>query len=143
MTRNAWGVGLRPAAGLLLSALLGLAGCGGPSTGVVSGHITFKGEPVSFGTVAFIGQDGHTDSGQLQPDGGYTVARAPAVITVQTYPIPPMMRPPDKADAAPVRTPAGAIRYVPIPPRYSDDKTSDLRYTVKPGPQTFDVELKP
>ena len=148
MTRKTSGVGWRhAAAGMLLGALLGLAGCGAPRTGRVTGHVTFKGQPVSFGTVAFVGQqDGHVDSAQLQPDGSYTVPRGPvgpAVVTVQTSAIPPMMRPPDKADAGPVRTPAGDIRYVPIPKRYSDAGTSDLHHTVQPGAQTYDIDLKP
>ena len=44
--------------------------------------------------------------------------------------------------------PAGSVKlpslkYVRIPSRYADDKKSGLTYTVQPGAQTHDVELKP
>jgi hypothetical protein len=45
-----------------------------------------------------------------------------------------------------VKPPAGgdtANRYVPIPSRYRKLGESGLRYTVRNGSQTFDINLQP
>jgi hypothetical protein len=52
--------------------------------------------------------------------------------------------PPAPADGPPksgedVRQPSG--RYLPIPPKYYDAETSGLKFTIKGGEQTLDIEL--
>src|SRR5436190_23943856 len=101
------------AAGLLLAAL---AGCsGGVKTAVVQGSVSIDGTPITFGTVAFVGEDGRADSAMIQPDGTYTAKKVPlgeVVITVVTYPLPPQVRPPDAPPMTePTRT--GQARFVP------------------------------
>jgi hypothetical protein len=129
---------------VLIAVLVGAVGCGKP-TGTVSGKVTFKGQPVSFGTIALLSEDGQVVSAMLEPDGGYTVGKVPvgpARITVQSMPPPPPIRPLD--DKMGEKMPAmGERKFVPIPKRYLDAEKGGLTYTVKEGPQTPDLDLQP
>src|SRR5205823_12586516 len=55
-----------------------LAGCGGggPKTALVRGTVTYKGKPVPNGTVTFIPASGHHATGDIRPDGSYTLTRS-------------------------------------------------------------------
>jgi hypothetical protein len=124
----------------LVGMLVATAGCG-DSSGTVSGTVTLDGDAITFGNVVFHGE-GRVAQANIQPEGTYTATRVPlgeVVVTVQTYPLPPQVRPPD-APLEKTQTP-GKARYVPIPPNYADSKLSPLRYTVAPGAQTHDIKL--
>lgn len=124
--------------------VLVLCGCGGPRTAPVSGQVIQDGVPVGFGTIGFLSEeDGRATSGMLRPDGTYRVPDAPVgpvIITVQTYPLPPQVQPPDAP--APAVVPPTQPRYVPIAEHYADASTSDLRYKVEPRPQTHNITLR-
>jgi len=59
----------------MTTALLVLAGCGprGAATAIVRGKVTYKGKPVPNGTVNFIPTKGPSATGEIQPDGSYTL----------------------------------------------------------------------
>src|SRR5215467_11553492 len=79
---------------VLLLLLPVLAGCGGKRTGFVTGKVTFKGQPVTSGSVTFYGEDGRVDSGQLSIEGNYTIAQAPrGVVKVTVVPAQPRSAP--------------------------------------------------
>lgn len=129
-------------AGFSLSLLL-LNSCGGRPTGVVSGEITYKDQPLSLGTVAMIAEDGTVASGMIN-DGRYNIENVPVgpvKITVHVYPPSPMMAPPTGPVAGSKQKPL--LVFVPIPDRYADASRSGLTYTVVKGPQTHDVALGP
>ncbi len=63
------------ATGVAASVLVLVGGCGKPSTGEVSGKVTFRGEPVNSGTIAFIGDDGRVTSAMIE--GGSYHAKVP------------------------------------------------------------------
>ena len=82
-----------PMPALALSALLigSSPGCGGksqfPETLPVSGKVTYKGQPVTKGTVTFQSDTGQPATGEIQPDGTYRLStfaekdgRSPAII---------------------------------------------------------------
>jgi hypothetical protein len=122
--------------------LMATVGCG-PSTATVAGKVTFQGEPITIGTIAFIGPSGKVASATIQ-DGAYTVAdveTGAATVTVTSHEPSPMMHPPTGPD--PSAPPPPPLKYVPIPERYSNPKRSGETYTVLPGKQTYDVVLKP
>lgn len=125
--------------------LLAFAGCDGGKTAVVRGSVTIDREQITFGTVSFVGADGRVDQAMIQPDGTYTMKKAPVgdvVITVQTYPLPPQVEAPDaKGKGGKPSAAMGGARFVPIPPRYGDSKQSPLKYTVQSGDQTHDLTL--
>jgi hemoglobin len=95
--------------------------------GTVSGKVTYKGKPLPAGTVAFHSKDGKAISTKLSEDGTYAAEKVPAGeynLAVET----------DSAKGSP--------KYVAIPAKYADPKTSGLTYTVKKGKQQFDIALE-
>lgn len=135
----------------VLLALLAALGCGGSAT--VSGKVTYKGEPLPWGSVVIYGADGKVESGRISPDGAYAVHKAPvgdvkmAVIVSDPSPRKASemqlgagakkrtMRPPGIPDVP-------AIKFVPIPDRYKEPDQSGLNFTLKSGAQTIDLDLK-
>src|SRR4051812_8298678 len=131
---------MRALSAVALAAVLLLAGCAG-RTGDVSGQVTLDGERVNFGTVAIQSANGKVASAMIKPDGTYSVtgvAPGDAVVTVQTYPLPPVMGRPDQPGPK-GEAPPPALRYTPIPAVYGESARSPLKLTVKPGSQTFDL----
>jgi hypothetical protein len=71
---------------VLLTAALVLCGCGsnsGLSLGRVQGKVTFKGEPVKYGTVSFIpdsakGTEGPIAMGNIKDDGSFIISTSDA-----------------------------------------------------------------
>jgi hypothetical protein len=144
--------------GILYLAAIGCSG--GPPTGVVTGKVTFNGEPVAHGIVTFYGDDGRVDSSQID-DGNYTVHRAPVgpvKITVTGGGLAPGgMGPPgmkmgkemseklaEKGGAVPEGKAAARLKDPKqIPRKYGAKETSDLTFTVKKGTQSHDIDLKP
>jgi hypothetical protein len=164
------------AAGALASSLLltALAGCG-PSTGTVSGQVTYKGQPVPGAIVMFRPADPATNAvtAVLDADGRYSVVLPVGEVTVSVdnrnleprpvltggvpagIPLPPEVRaklgsgkaapapapdPAVESDDLPARRPSG--RYVLIPEKYYMLETTDLKFTVKGGDQSQDLEMK-
>jgi hypothetical protein len=135
----------RPALGLLaLLVPLGVAGCG--STGQVTGKVTYQGQPLGSGIVAFHWADA-TRTSAIDADGHYTIQKAPlgpARITVETMPPPGGggKKGPQQStvtvDGAPAPPPG---TYVAIPARYKSPEESGLTYTVVRGRQTHDIPL--
>jgi hypothetical protein len=149
--------------------LLGLAGCGqkGPPTGVVSGTVTFKGNPLPEGMITFRHEaDGRADSTAIK-DGNYRCPNAPAgecgVEVVVNIPRAAPAHAPnmekrlrDRLNQAKER---GALNSgggesfempkpekstaVPIPRKYANLKTSGLSFTVQQGQQTHNIDLNP
>jgi hypothetical protein len=129
---------------VLALLLLGVAGCG--STGEVTGKVTYRGQALGSGVVAFHWPDA-TRTSAIDADGRYTIHQAPvgpARVTVETIPPPPAggKKGPQQStvvvDGAPP-PPPGA--YVAIPPRYKSPDESGLTYTVVRGRQTHDIPL--
>jgi hypothetical protein len=103
--------------------------------GTVRGTVTFKGQPLPSGKVSIMSTGGAVCSGDIGPDGRYTVYRVPGgpvKLSVATYPPPP-----------PGPVPTRAPKYIPIPRRYRDFDKSTLTRTVTHGWQVNDIELEP
>ena len=126
----------------------------------VSGKVLFKGKPLPGGRVTFAAIEGgfastrpidengnykinapigdvliSVDNRMLLPRGGAGKGKGPA----QTKGPEHHPKRPDAQEAEPEAS--KGRRYVPIPERYANCDTSGLTYTVKPGPQTHDIEL--
>jgi len=151
--------GLRGWMFLVLLAALCLSGCG-PSTGSVTGIVTYNGSPLMGGTVTFI----HTEKNQsliaeIGEDGTYTIDKipvGPVKIVVETKSLKPPQggrpgssipdyKPPKDAPTSGFTPPdrsEKAKRYVAIPDSYASAETSGLTYTVTAGSQTFEIPLK-
>jgi len=144
-----WNTPPRRAAGAFFLAGLILVSTGckpGEPTGEVNGKVTLNGQAVSSGTVSFIPATGVPVSASIQPDGTYTVRDVPlgeSIITVLDTPAPGTE--PGKTDKPKAGERAPAKKAEPpggsIPPRYSDMKTSGLRFSVEKGSNSFDIPL--
>ncbi len=138
----------------VVSALLGLAGCGWtPATGGVSGTVRFDGKPVATGRMTVLCE------GAGKPvffaditDGAYRIERAPvggARVTVQAFAVQAstgnVPTPPGSAPALPipVNLPRAGRPIAGFPERYLNPDASGLTLEIKSGPQTQDFDLAP
>jgi hypothetical protein len=133
---------LRCLVGIALAAVVvPLAGCGGgPQTAEVKGKVTYKGKAVPNGTITFLPESGPTATGELKPDGTYTLTTfrdgdgaIPGNYTVI------IMAMQDTTSVLPESRSALPPPIVPI--KYTHQTTTDLRAEVKPGKNTFDFDL--
>jgi hypothetical protein len=105
-----------PALGLLVSPA---ALSAQPTTGTVTGKVTYQGKPLVEGTVTFLTRVAKTSS-KIHPDGRYKVSGipvGPAFIRVES-------------------------RGLAVPPSDKPGKSMPLPYTVRPGAQQHDIDLK-
>jgi len=139
--------------------MLMLGGCGGvdkdmPTLAKVSGKVTYKGKPVTPGSVIFTpisgkgGETGQVATGQLESDGSFTLTTfntgdgailGQHSVTVESRggDINALNKP--KAD--------GTIAYVlpkpAVPKKYLNPTSTPLKYTVEPGKDNFfEIEIK-
>ena len=130
---------------LIVAASVFPWGCGGPTDELprqaVSGKVTFKGEPLKSGMIAFQPAEGAaTAGGAAITDGTYAISKAEGLVPGKyqvsitaagpTPELPPGTMPGD-APPAPKE---------PIPKRYNS-KTELSKEVTKDGPNTFDFEL--
>jgi hypothetical protein len=147
---------IRPGGGaFLLAAVCAAAGCGGgPKFCDVKGKVTYDGKPLPGGTVQITDEkDTQMVFGDLNIDGEFKIPRAPAGtvrVVVRTDSVKTLLDPAiakqlqAKGVAAVAPDPKEkGNKYVPIPARYADRSTSDLRLDLKPNTlNEVTVELK-
>lgn len=120
---------------------LALTGCGSGSEATVIGLVTLDGKPLDRGSVSFVPvTSGAGASASIGNDGSYEVqtgaisGMSPGdyVVTVRANgdPIP-------RADGGPP-TPGKPI----TPAKYNSRNTSGLQYTIQPGANEINLELK-
>jgi hypothetical protein len=142
-------------------ALLLLSGCSGTSkNSTVSGKVTYKGQPVTGGTLTLHPTDGKGGSFPpipIKPDGTFMTTDVPAgswQVAIETESIkgmptggynakPPQgQKPPDgAAPKMPEIDTSGQPKYVQIPKKYSDPKTSNLTWDIVKGKNDKTFEL--
>jgi hypothetical protein len=138
----------------LVLAVLLVAGCGTPK-GSISGKVTYKGQPLTSGTVTFLGSDNSVATSPIDAEGNYSIAKVaagPAKITVRpgaAGTMDPRMKgmDPSKMGGAPEgkggeKGGAAPAKVVKIPDKYSDSDKTPLSYTVTAGAQTHDIKLE-
>jgi hypothetical protein len=155
---------LRFRIGLCFALLAGLfAGCtANPNAPArISGIVTYKGNPLPAGSIAFVSDEqGHQYGGPLSPDGSYEVRdlpTGPMIVTVETEYLKPEKKAPDygggkgakmyaervavegKGGAAAAKAPPE--QYVKIPAKYGNSKTSPLTITIESGRQVKNFDL--
>ena len=129
--------------GFVFLAVVGLASCqSGPDMGTVRGKVTFRGKPVTEGTISFVNPNGGT-SGEspLGPDGSYDLQR-PLPVGEYVVMVNPLIH---MVDTSPGKTPPSPEeKPAPnIPEKYRRQTVSPFRADVKKGPNTFDYDMKP
>jgi hypothetical protein len=128
-------------------------GCGG--SGDVSGKITCKGKPVTYGSVTIFAADGIPRYGELGEGGSYKVENVPlgeVKVAVQSpNPFAPIAGEFDKfgkkpavlQQTLPAKPRVAPGKWFPIPTRYENVQDSGLALTVQCGANSFDIDLKP
>jgi hypothetical protein len=124
----------------LAGALLAGCGPGGPRLAPVRGTVTYRGRPVTTGTVTFVpDQPGPAASGEIRPDGTYVLStdgRAGAVPGRHTVMIVSLE---DNAGRLPEeRQPLPALL---VPEKYGNNRRSGLTAEVREGENGIDFHL--
>jgi hypothetical protein len=135
---------------LLTVATLAIATAGcAPTAGSVSGKVAVGGKPVTAGQVSFVAKTGMVYTANIEVDGSYKVDGVPpGEMTVLVIgPPPPKSVPAGRTDAAKkfssaTPTLAATVAGPTVSAKYGDMSTSDLRYTVKSGANSYDPQLK-
>lgn len=155
---------------VFFSCMLVLAlGCGGPGEGAVSGQVLFDGKPLPGGRLTFRPGDPRQNavSAEIDERGNFQAVLPAGEVSIcidnrELEPpprliaaVPPGLSPefqkalasskvsriePPTPAAAAQEQPAG--RYVKIPERYYTIEDSQLKFTVAPGEQRQNIELK-
>jgi hypothetical protein len=110
------GLTLLLAVGLTFTASVARA----DDTGSIEGRVTFKGQPLSEGTIAFHPEKGKPVEAKIDPDGSYKAKQVPVGKMRVTI------------DA----------KKIPIPVRYTKPDTSGLVIEVAKGDSKFDILLQ-
>ncbi|RUL87574.1 hypothetical protein [Tautonia sociabilis] len=137
-----------------------VSGCGGdptkPKLGRVSGSVTYNGAPVTKGVVTFVpsggagAQTGQPATGEIGSDGSFRLTTFESgdgavvgdhVVLVQSVEMDPSI----EGGSMPIPDARGNLPIQPpkhlVPEKYSQTETSPLRFTVKEGSNTFEIEL--
>lgn len=136
--------------GLALLSSVAAAGCGNRKAVAVRGKVTYRGAPLTMGSVVLISEDGQTSArGPIQPDGTYEIDKAPLgkVKAGVSNPPPPGARggqplsgPRNDPETKQARALAG--QYVPTPEKYTDPQKAGLSYDIPSGGRTLDIDLR-
>lgn len=125
----------------------GALGCGGGPT-TVSGKVSYKGAPVTGGSIKFTFDGGKEDSGGIDQRGNYSLqvtSHGKARVSIETESIKgagvDALAPPGGEKLNVPAMPGGEYTYVQIPARYADPGSSNLTVDVKTGTQTKNWEL--
>jgi hypothetical protein len=141
---------------ICFAVLAGVSGCG-EDDGIgrrypVSGKVTYKGEPVTKGTVGFVPMDssGRAANGEIQSDGSYTLTtHAPRDgalpgkyrVSVSAVEVDTSVTKNKPGGMYRVDLLAKAPRKVLVPLKYGDPNQSGLTAEVKPESNTQDFKL--
>jgi len=135
--------------------LLVVSGCG-PAKTEVSGTVRYEGKPLTSGHVLVVDADGMSYTSPISGEGAFTVSGVPVgpvrfAVLVSNMDV----SKPLKREAGERRGKAGFKKRdnsrrdnsVPppkpqLPPRYAAVGTSGLSTTLKPGPNTFDLDMQ-
>jgi hypothetical protein len=127
----------------LAIAAVVVAGCGGndKKTAVVRGTVTYNGKAVPNGTISFIPADGRSATGEIEPDGSYTLTTYRkgdgAILGQHKVVIVAMEKTSNRLPEARNPLPPSII-----PLKYTSLATSDLRADVKDQENTIDFKLE-
>jgi hypothetical protein len=127
--------------------LLLLAGCSQQPPVIVSGTVSYKGQPVSTGQISIIAEDGKSRSDLITAEGNYQVRDAPLGQVTFTITATKLVSEPAKEVATPtgksdgMTLPPQIVEVSLVPLKYNERQTSDLKRTIAPGQQTINLEL--
>jgi hypothetical protein len=116
---------------------LAFAGCSEGAKGTVKGKVTYKEAPVTGYVLNLVWKEkGFAATIPVGDDGSFSLAdpMEPGTYTAYLSPKPPEPQPPG--------TPLKKSSVGKIPAKYADAEKSDLKVTLKGGPNELPLELK-
>jgi len=134
---------------LALASVLSLiwtSGCGDSSgpVGSLSGKVTYKGEPVTEGSIVFFNPEtGAAAEAQLDLDGTYVIETQVGGLPPGTYQV--SISPPEIPDPStpPNTAPSMIPKDMPnVPKKYRRRETSDLTVVIHQGENTYDLDMQ-
>lgn len=135
-------------ASFVLAVSLAVAGCGksGPEFAKVSGSVKISGKPLTAGSVSFISSDPKRNNanGNIGPDGKYTLQTTNPGdgAEVGEYTVIVSGIDPNGLNTAAPGEPVKKMAN-PVPAKYDKPETSDLKFKVQSGTNTYDIDLQP
>jgi len=125
---------------LAILSLILLSGCGADLGATVSGTVFLDGQPIDHGMVVFYPVDrGAVSSAKVGGDGTFELRTASKDgIKPGDYVATVSYR---RGDPEPTMTEAQLDALNIAPKRYREKATSDLRFAVKPGANTFEIKM--
>jgi hypothetical protein len=139
-------------------ASLGCAGGNAQVPAKVSGSISYNGQPIKGGSLAFVTADGVSYGGSIASDGTYSATDLPVgemVVVVDTEGNNPAKKGAQGGDAGRRNAvqqqqpppgmggaPEPSTYYIKIPSKYSNAKTSPLAIKLSAGRNVHNLELK-
>ncbi|MFO0926648.1 MAG: hypothetical protein U0736_06350 [Gemmataceae bacterium] len=132
--------------GLVLAAPAGCSKARPPQI-VVSGVVSYDGEPVWQGKVLFLGVDNRVVSAEIEPDGSYRVINpSPGLARVAVTNFPTTVDAPVDQSAAErpgvARSAAPPRPWLTLPDRYAEPFRSGLSLFLQPGEVRQDLRLE-
>jgi hypothetical protein len=128
---------------VLLLFALGFSGCNAAKNiHPVVGRVSYQSKPVAEGMVRFSNPQAGIDVlAKLQPDGAYSVRMANGNgLPEGTYAV--AVVPPHVDSPVGAMTPTPQPQCPDIPQKYQGPSTSGLTLTVKPGDNSFDIDMQ-
>lgn len=152
---------IRLLAVLVTGFMLGCSGTNPNAPATVSGSVTFKGAPVTGGSINFYKADGGlAGSGGIKADGSFLVTDVPTgemLVTVDNENLNPATKEAPKGNSKNQYTgktgqmtytpdalksgPKGNLTYVALPEKYRDKAKSDKKVTLKAGENKTTIAL--
>jgi hypothetical protein len=128
---------------LVLLAMLFSLGCGQGPRGDISGKVTYRGKPLPLASsVTFLNvENNQVGSSMISAEGTYSMANVPAGPVRITVVTPPPLKGAGRRKGRKKGAPPPPPPMV-VPVKYGDPNQSGLTYTVEPGKQEFDIDLK-
>jgi len=116
---------------------LALVGCSEP-TGAVTGKVTYKGEVVTNGAIAFqMPSKGIAQNAKLDAAGKFTMATPLPAGTYKVFYVPPAVEPQDPTK----KTPPPEVKTI-VPSKFHDLQGSNLSVDVKSGKNDIPIDFK-
>jgi len=103
----------------------------------VSGSVKYHGKPLTAGSVNFLSTTGSGGQGTLDESGNYKIEGLEAGPEYKVYlaaPVPGQFAPGTKAPTAPPK--------FEVIPKYLSGESSGLKFSLKPGPNEYPIDIK-
>ncbi|MEZ6143540.1 MAG: hypothetical protein R3B84_23495 [Zavarzinella sp.] len=120
---------------ILLISLFVLTGCGSGDTGTITGKVTYKGSPVSSGSINFMmPETGSAAQADLNKNGEFTLSTPLKTGTYKVYFLPP------PAEQLPPGQMSKPNEFV-VPKLYQDVGTTTITKEITSGANKLSIEI--